>query len=261
MRKLSLILCSRNDNYCGDSLARLEAVLNHAGRKLHQHEAEVIVSDWGSDVPLEEVVTLGDHARAITRYNYIPRSVTQRFTTSFSEVHALNSAARLATGNFVGRIDQDTLIGDRFVDWFYHWEVSESFFYWSGRRELRENQPIETYESSTVYEGCQELLDRGEFWSAAVGIFLIPRLVYWDLGGYDEKNIYKNAMEVEFFWRLKCVLEVVDLGKLMNYDFYHLWHDRGDNDERQKNVLPEPGSVHDLSLKPNGDGWGLKGIL
>jgi len=251
--KLSLILAARNDNYCGDSPGRLQITLNHAGVKLHEHDAEILVCDWGSRVPLREVLTLNAHAKEITRFHYIPRILTSQFPVQFSEVHALNSVARWAAGDFIGRIDQDTLIGERFVKWFYSGEPSERCFYWwSARRDMKKDQPLDLHES------CRESLDRGEIWRTAVGIFLMPTRTYHDLRGYDERTIYKNHIEHEFFWRLKQVLEFVDLGKLVDYDFYHLWHDRADNKRQKRNVMLDLPTLKNLPLRPNPVRWGLQ---
>ena len=59
---LSLILCSRNDSYMGNSRWRLEVTLNlaliNAKRANFLEDLEIIVSDWGSEIPLRDVLQL-----------------------------------------------------------------------------------------------------------------------------------------------------------------------------------------------------------
>ncbi len=264
-KKLTLILCSRNDNYAGDSVGRLNISLNHAGDILDQHgclgSSEIIVSDWGSEVPLAETLRLNDPAAEIVRFNYIDRTITESLPTVFSEVHALNSAARGSRGEFVGRIDQDILIGHRFVSWFFDGGVSSNKAYFSCRRDMVKNQPLSTFENSPLWLEDERKPNwyRAWFWRAAVGMFLIPRNIWWALGGYNEKNIQRGHMEQEFYFRLKSTLEVVDLGPVLDYDFYHLWHDLEEPVSRKMNEylkLPELRSQAE-DLCPNGDDWGL----
>jgi hypothetical protein len=255
MKKLSLILCSRNDNYCGNPVDRLQRVLNHTGDMLYGKRAEVIVSDWGSRLPLAEVLELNQKARAITRFNYIPEERTSRIPTKFSEVHAHNSAARIASGEFIGRIDQDILVGERFVDWFFDTGPSEGCFYWSGRKELPPGTYYEHRESARR-EDQPWNIDPENFWRSYTGILLVPIRHYYALGGYDETNIFTNHMEHEFIFRLKKVVELVDLGRLLDYDFYHIFHDRRDNRISSMNRQLKPRELEALPLKPNGEDWG-----
>ena len=59
---LSLILCSRNDSYMGNSRWRLETSINLAILNAKKAElldqVEIIVSDWGSEIPLRDVLQL-----------------------------------------------------------------------------------------------------------------------------------------------------------------------------------------------------------
>ena len=48
--RISYVLVSRNDSYCGDSVGRLQTVINHTGEILEKHnaleESEIMVVDW-----------------------------------------------------------------------------------------------------------------------------------------------------------------------------------------------------------------------
>lgn len=66
---LPLILCSRNDQYQGNSPLRLETALNYVAQNVYElgrkEDVEVIVADWGSETPLRGVLQLTPAAAKI----------------------------------------------------------------------------------------------------------------------------------------------------------------------------------------------------
>src|SRR5207344_1244533 len=84
-------------------------------------DVEVLVTDWGSDVPLREAVGLTPAAAGVVSFVTVPPTlaVALQGDSPFPEVLALNAAARRARGRYIGRIDQDTLVGERFLRWFF----------------------------------------------------------------------------------------------------------------------------------------------
>ena len=125
MSVLSLILCSRNDQYMGNSRWRLETTLNYLAQRIRElgreNDVDVLVADWGSDIPLSEVLQLSPAAAKIVSWLLIPPEIARPLQkdSPFPEVLALNAAARRATGEYIGRIDQDTLVGRRFLEFFF----------------------------------------------------------------------------------------------------------------------------------------------
>jgi hypothetical protein len=279
---LSVILCSRNDSYRGNSRWRLQTTLNYLGAGVRalgrQSDVEVLVTDWGSETPLSEAVELGPAAAAITSFVLVPPATARALQrdSPFPEVLALNAAARRAGGQFIGRIDQDTLVGTRFLQAFF--DLHE------GRRALgvplhdallfanRRNIPYRLAVTSPPFRHLETLVRRWgrllpadvpaerPFWTYEVGIWLAHRRLWQACGGYDETMIYFNWMETDMIWRLSQTHPIVDLGPIVNHDFYHLGH--------YSRFLPrEPGKRRrnppvDLTLRPgalnpNGDAWGL----
>src|SRR5882672_3940573 len=129
---LTLILCSRNDEYMGHSRWRLETALNYVGDQVRalgcERDVEVLVTDWGSDVPLRDVLALGPAAAGIVSFVEVPPALARHLQqdSPFPEVLALNAAARRARGTYIGRIDQDTLVGERFLRLFLSWVEGEA---------------------------------------------------------------------------------------------------------------------------------------
>ncbi|MBM3777712.1 MAG: hypothetical protein FJW23_05655 [Acidimicrobiia bacterium] len=282
MATLSLILCSRNDQYMGNSRWRLQTALDYAARRAHElgraNDVEILVADWGSETPLRDVVRLGPEAGRMVRFLHIPPAAARRLQrdSPFPEVLALNAAARRAGGDYIGRIDQDTLVGGRFLRMFF--DLVE------GRRHLDvpvatallfANQRMVPYRFTSrcpdlpLVERCirsfgprlpVELSPRRPFHAHGVGIWLAHRDLWHECGGYDERMIYMNDMEINMIERLRRRHVLVDLGRIVDYDFFHLEHysplqPRRSSTHRRVN----PSSPFDRTdvINPTGADWGL----
>ena len=140
---LSYVIATRNDNFCGDSPGRLIKSISRLMDLDPEHHFELVVVDWG-DTGVADLLERHfefESDEEVVRVLAVPQKITSRFDTPFSEVHALNLAARRARAPWVGRIDQDTLVGDGFVRWFRaltELEANEPYrkhAYFSTRRE------------------------------------------------------------------------------------------------------------------------------
>jgi hypothetical protein len=281
---LSLILCSRNDQYMGNSLWRLQTTLNYVAQKVQElsryEEVEILVADWGSEIPLREVLEVNPAAASMVSFVVIPPEIARDLQkdSPFPEVLALNAAARRAGGEYIGRIDQDTLVGKRFLEYF--------FTLHEGRRQLDiplnsalmyANQRMVPYRFTVRSPSLRavdeyidwfgrvlkiELSSKNLFYFHGVGIWLVHRDLWNECGGYDERMIYMNNMEINMIARLMKKYKMVNLGKLVNYDFYHLEHYHPlviRSSSTYRKVNPESLFAKPDNLNPNGQGWGLVG--
>lgn len=244
--RLSLILCSRNDHWQGNSLWRLETALNYtacqAAKLGRLDDVEIIVADWGSLEPLAEAVKLSQEAARIVRYLYIPaETATEKQQDSpFSEVFALNAAARRSRGDYIGRIDQDTLVGRRFLKWFFSALDSASVPFALPSTAMISNRRRIPYSfavrcppfaiAASYVDLFHAVLPRMEsppadrYWQCYIGILLMHRSLWETARGYDESFIHYGYMEFDFFLRLCKKFPGLDLGPLVGWDFYHLDH-------------------------------------
>lgn len=242
---LSLVLCSRNDSFQGDSLWRLATTLNHAARQAARlgrlNDLELIVSDWGSTAPLRDAVRLSDEAARIVRFLTVPVDLAteKQRDSRFAEVFAINAAARRSHGEYVGRIDQDTLVGRRFLTWFFDaaehgapgFPLDASVMI-SNRRRIpyrfavqRPPLPIVERYVSMLGRSLPRMGGNGaHYWECYIGILLFHRRLWEECGGYDESFIYYSYMEFDLFLRLYQRYPGVDLGPIVGEDFYHLDH-------------------------------------
>lgn len=283
---ISLILCSRNDSYMGNSRWRLETSINLAllnAKKVNfLSNLEIIVSDWGSEIPLSQVLNLVSEAEGIVKYIHIPPDIAkvEQKDSKFPEVIALNAAARRASGAYIGRIDNDTVVGEKFFQKFAKLhqnnpadgiDMKDSFLFVERRsvpyRISRLSLPLSQIKwfikTFSKFFKVESATDWGkEFWHSPVGIMLFHRDIWRATQGYDERLIYWGWMEGDLALRLGQHHKVVEFSNYVGHDLYHLEHysnlveykDRnGAATPRKKN---EPNYDH-LNYRENSASWGL----
>ena len=252
--RISYLIASRNDHFCGNPMDRLRLVL----RRILEvgGDFEIVVADWGSDVPIYEGMKPQLPATGKIRFLHISKSVTEGMKTPFSEVHALNAAVRRSRGIFAGRLDQDTLIGDRFAGWVANvLEADDRRAYFSMRRDLKPGV-TRIDRKAAIWRGVSA--DWPRFFTGGVGILLAPRRLWHWTRGYDESLIYRNHMEHDLCLRLANLNGLRNLGVLIECDFYHLWHE-----EPTGVVVNKPKALEQIAadaranLRVNDESWGL----
>jgi hypothetical protein len=252
--RISYLIASRNDHFCGNPMDRLRLVLK---RVLEVGEDfEVIVADWGSDVPIYEVMKGQLPATGKIRFLHISNNITGKIPTPFSEVHALNAAVRRSRGIFAGRIDQDTLIGKRFSGWVTHvLDAEDRRAYFSMRRDLKRGETAVNADAP-VWQGCPA--DWEHYLIGAVGILLAPRRLWHWTRGYDERLVLRNHMEHDLCMRFGNLTGLRNLGAILDCDFYHLWHEEaaGAAANPQK-TLDQLANDAKQNLRANDENWGL----
>jgi hypothetical protein len=278
---LTLILCSRNDNYMGNSRWRLQTTLNYIAEQLQQmgrdSDVEVLVTDWGSQEPLSQSIELTPTARRITSFVLVPPDVAQpaQKDSPFPEVLALNVAVRHSRGDYVGRVDQDTLIGSEFFKFFFDFvsgkkdpgSERERLLFYANRKNIPYWFSVRCLNLRqvswliTIFKRFLKVARQRTkpFWSYWVGIWLLPRAAWFDCGGYNERLLYYNWMETEMILRLRPKYEVFDLGPVVDYCFYHLDHA---NPRIRKPRHPVANQDLDFTqpieeFHPNDSDWGL----
>lgn len=257
--KLSLLVAARNDNWEseGDNapLARLTYTLKLTLPRLIKGE-EIVLVDWGSEVKLADALPPELTENPKLRIAYVSPARAASCGSSFSEVHALNYAARVAAGEWLGRIDADTLAGDEFFQWFRGEGPQPGSFYFSNRRDMAPGQLRPIGCEPTDYP-CNGL----GFWRWSVGILLVAREHWHRVRGYDEREVHRQHIEHNFCVRLNKTAKLVNLGAILGCPFFHLSHPRNGHATRPQNKLPTPDDLARVAEVVNGDGWGLADLL
>ena len=283
---ISLILCSRNDSYMGNSKWRLESSINlallNAKRADVLDQLEIIVSDWGSEIPLREVLQLVPEAESRVKFVHTSKdiSIIEQKDSKFPEVIALNAAARRASGEYIGRIDNDTVVGEEFFKKFAQLnqnnpidelDLKDSFLfverrsvpYRISRLSLNLNQIDSFITFFKNHFRIESATDWGkEFWWSPVGIMIFHRNIWHACRGYDERLIYWGWMEGDLALRLGQKHAVVEFSKFVGNDFYHLEHYPSLTAYKDRNGPATPRQKNDpvfegLSYTVNKDDWGL----
>ena len=284
---ISLILCSRNDCYMGNSRWRLETSINlallNAKKVDFLDKLEIIVSDWGSEIPLSDVLKIVPEAKGRVKFVHVPPDIAkiEQKDSKFPEVIALNSAARRASGEYIGRIDNDTVVGAEFFRKFAELHINnptdeldlkDSFLFVERRsvpyRISRLSLPfsqinwfINTFRKFFKIESAT---DWGkEFWWSPVGIMMFHRDIWHACRGYDQRLIYWGWMEGDLALRLNQKHKIVEFSKYVGHDLYHLEHysnlveykDRNGAATPRKKNIPK---LEGLNYTENSLSWGLE---
>ena len=283
---ISLILCSRNDSYMGNSRWRLETSINlallNAKDAKFLDKLEIVVSDWGSEVPLFEVLNLVPEAKDRVKFVHVPPYIAavEQKDSKFPEVIAINAAARRSSGEYIGRIDNDTVVG---TDFFRNFEqlhknnptdeldLADSFLFVERKsvpyRISRLSLPrslisffIKMFSSFLKLESAT---DWGkEFWHSPVGVMMFHRDIWMATQGYDESLIYWGWMEGDLALRLGQKHKVVEFSKFVGYNFYHLEHYSNLTEYKDRNGAATPRKKNEpkfegLNYCENSNDWGL----
>jgi hypothetical protein len=270
----------------GNSHWRLETSINlvllNARDADFLDKLEIVVSDWGSEIPLSEVLNLVHEAKGRVKFVHVPPDIAkvEQKDSKFPEVIALNAAARRANGEYIGRIDNDTVVG---ADFFRKIErlhkknpsneldLADSFLFVERKsvpyRISRLSLPlplicsfIKCFSKLFKVESAKEW--GKAFWWSPVGIMIFHRDIWQATQGYDERFIYWGWMEGDLALRLGQKHKIVEFSKYVGHDLYHLEHysnlveykDRnGAATPRKKNVPKFEG----LNYCENNNEWGL----
>jgi hypothetical protein len=270
----------------GNSRWRLETSINlsllNAKEANFLEQLEIIVSDWGSDVPLSEVIALVPEAEGRVKFVYIPPDISRKEQkdSKFPEVIALNAAARRATGDYIGRIDNDTIVGKEFYSNFKNcidnkqnlWFEPEDVFMFVERRSIpyrisQKSFPLFYIENYLKWFGQRLKTESARewglpFWWSPVGIMIFHRKIWKNSGGYDEKLIYWGWMEGDLAIRLAQKHHLIDFKDLVGNHLYHLEHYSNLIDYKDRNGPATPRKKNSpvfnkLKYYKNDEHWGL----
>jgi hypothetical protein len=270
----------------GNSRWRLETSINLAllnARKANfLDNLEIVVSDWGSKVPLSDVLNLVPEAKGRVNFVHVPGDVAkaEQKDSKFPEVIALNAAARRATGQYIGRIDNDTVVGADFFrklerlhknNLYDELNLADSFLFVERKsvpyRISRLSLPLKQISSFikffSFFFKVESAKDWGtEFWDSPVGIMMFHRDIWNATQGYDERLIYWGWMEGDLALRLGQRHQVVEFSKFVGYNFYHLEHYSNLTEYKDRNGAATPRKKNpiltdNLNYSENKPSWGL----
>lgn len=105
---LSICLCARNDDYCGNFRFRFETTLNHFAKNAKElgiiEDVEVVVTDWNSEEKLGHAINLSNEAAQISRFICVPPEIAAKYNPpnySFHSTVSMNVATRRSNGQYL----------------------------------------------------------------------------------------------------------------------------------------------------------------
>lgn len=113
---LSICLVVRNEEYQGDHLYRVRSCLNFLGKGLaalgRQRDVEILVTDWGSEIPLREDLVLLPEVHDLVRFIVVPPALARerQGASTFPYTIACNTAVRRAAGEFIFDLTSDAVL-------------------------------------------------------------------------------------------------------------------------------------------------------
>ena len=112
MKKLSISMVGRNDDYMPDFIYRMTTTLNFIAESCRiagvLNQVEVVVVDWKSQVPLSKVVSLSEEAQAIVRFVYVEDDGKEEVLIPICT--AFNMAMSEGQGEYISLCGCDVLI-------------------------------------------------------------------------------------------------------------------------------------------------------
>lgn len=298
--RLSLIIGARNDGYMGNFNWRFETVLNYLGDNLQRlgrlNEVEVVVTDWGSEIPLHTVLSLNSAVRQIIRFILIPPDLAYRIQgeSEFPIVIAQNAAVRRSQGEYIAQTDSDILFTPEFLVTLFEIlddrlnigiPVDQALIVAKRRQIPWEyvscNPPIHEINWFVRYFGDFLPVDRVEgFGFAATGMMMMHQRLWKECSGYDERLIHWGWMEIDLGLRITHKYPWFDLRSIEFEDLYsddiklthkyswfdsknpgltvfHLEHYHPDSHRMPTRRLNPMN--RDNVFHPNGENWGLAG--
>jgi hypothetical protein len=270
---LSICASGRDDDYDLDFKYRLTTTLNYITRNLVQlgrlNDVEILVTDWGSEVPLAESLALTPQAARICRFIYVPLAVIRAVHSGSEDFHitmAMNTGIRRARGEFVLQGAADTLIPRHSLEMILRVldnslglsiRAEETFFLCPRYQipwQFVERQPgLEAWDRYLLLSGSELNYENDSLLGICCGAggFLMHRDLWQKARGFDERFRGWGFNDVDLGLRISQIYPWLGLSSL-GVNFYHMGH----RPAGQPVANPSP-LMYNWNVEVNGDGWGL----
>jgi hypothetical protein len=275
-RLLSLCVAGRDDNYMPDFLFRITTTLNFVARclsRLSRLEAvEIVIADWGSDIPLSEKLELSPEARQVCRFLYVPKQVikdTQQGAEYYHVARACNFALRRSRGQFVFLANTDQILSESSLDSLLRLlegkitspiDLRKAFMIvprvqipW----QFLDGQPslddFERYIFLNDFELPHEPSPPSSYWFTSSSGYIVSSSLNQSLRGLDERHAGWGGGDIEFAFRAIQENQYFYLSSI-GVKSYHMGHPPVGS--RHTRAISNPLIWHSES-SINGEDWGI----
>ncbi|MDQ7821502.1 MAG: hypothetical protein RDV48_01770 [Candidatus Eremiobacteraeota bacterium] len=272
---LTLVVTGRNDTYYGNFIYRISTCINFLAYNLAKldklDDLEVMVTDWGSDVPLSRALTLTAEGARLARFVYVPREITRRKRPDgdFYPSCAINTSIRRGQGKYLMIFDADSLFPLYSVKGVIDLlegrlslplDVEKAFFFFSRHQvpwELVQREPsIAEWERYLALNIGLLPRDQGPSGLGGRGAGqLMHRSIWHECRGYNESLIGQGWIDVEYTLRVTQRYPWMDLSGI-GVALFHMKHWRGSIQGLWPNAVQNPTVVSPAPCA-NDEDWGL----
>ncbi|HLG14358.1 MAG TPA: class I SAM-dependent methyltransferase [Blastocatellia bacterium] len=274
---LSICMTGRDDDYMPDFRYRITTTLNYIARNLKRLGrldcVELVVTDWGSEIPMAQSLPLTPEAAQICRFVYVPLAVIRTVQEDVNGFHvslATNAGLRRACGEFVLISAADTLIPQHSLDSLLSLlegkhglpiDVCKTYFM------------LRRYQVQSSFVGRQPDLDEWDRYlllnssglqsedaalfgvSKGAGGLMMSRALWYELGGLDERLDGWGWNDIELGLRVSQRYPWLELSSVGIW-LLHMEHPaNGKRDSAVRHKLNPP--AYSSVFRANDAAWGL----
>lgn len=271
---MSICLVARNDDFHGDYRYRLSMCLNMLAKGLadigREKEVEVIVCDWGSEVPLHKDLVLHPAAEKL-KFMIIPRDLAlsrQIRGATFAYPVGLNAAVRRSSGEYVCELTADVVLNAANLDTLlsvfagkYPGIPTREALFPILRRQLHmvqaKRQPslreLEEYLNRNLVLLPADTMGCGYGWASGI---VMHRDLWHAMRGIDETMLYWGWMDIDFALRMTQRYPIMDLANFGVCGVHLQHYFQTPNDPVFRARLNNPAN-DTPSFTVNDENWGL----
>jgi len=265
---LSILIPGKNDNFRKSNRKSLKLNLEQTIfnlKKINVNDVEVILCDWGSEIPIiyDIIESKHDNFKCV----YVPPNIAKKYNrnSNYSIVHPINTAFRRSSGKYVIFWDSDCFVPYDDFEMLYSFvkniDIKNNMnFYWGSRHNIEFKNYEEVKTSEELIKNLKENnisshepLNSEKFMGTSISI-LMNRNLWEDSTGWYEELIYWGWQDIEFHRRLENKYKYG--GDLFDYNikFYHLKEDKIQSNLSHR--LENPW-LNAKNFKANEESWGL----
>lgn len=274
---LSICIMGRDDDYMLNFKYCIATTINYIARNLKQlgclDDVEILVTDWGSQVPLAQTLLLSPESGQVCRFVYVPLPVVRAVQNGGENLHmalAMNSGLRRACGKFLMAFSADTLIPKHSLETILkllngelHVPIDVEHTYFLLSRYHVPWQFVKRQPNLNEWDRYL-LLHAGEFEreggavfsiSSGAGAIMMHRSLWHQFRGVDETLAGWGAHDVELGLRVTQYHPWVELSSL-GVSLFHMDHSPFDG--RQSVIRQKRNSlIYNPVFQVNDENWGL----
>lgn len=273
---LSILLTGRDDDYMLDFKYRITTTINYIARNLHQlgrlDDVEILVTDWGSRVPMAQTLLLSPEAGQICRFLYVPPAVVRTVQNGEEMFHtslATNAGLRRGRGEHLIVSAADTLIPEHALESILALlggkapaGIAVDRTYFLLRRYHVPWRFVQRHPTLTEWDRYL-FLHAGEYGrkdaavfgvSAGAGALMMHHSLWHELRGLDERLGGWGMNDVDLGLRVTQRYPWIELS-CIGVSLFHMEHpfdDRGTIGQASRNA-----PIYNSKIQVNDEHWGL----